>query len=207
MFRSGQELFIDFGGLTTQRVLHPVVAGDPVEDATRIAFVDRDIDQAPPQPGTTVTIFFHGPNEFMQVPGEVVHLATEDEGSPLGVRAIGDPASAETRKCFRVSTVLADYQANLGRLGRRKIADVSATGIAFVTTHKLALGDAVDVSIDVGGRRFEGRGFVQSVKEVRQGHRYGVLCTNSGKTNIQKGLQLLTMEAQRSQLRRLSGAA
>lgn len=207
MFKPGQELFIDFGGTKQQRVLHAAIAGEHAAGANRFTFVESDLMTTSPAPGSSVTVFFNGADEFMQQPAEIVGMEAVDDLPPVGIRLIGEAVSAETRKCFRVSTALANYHADLGRLGRRRLVDVSATGVAFITPEQLTLGDAVDLTIEVGGRRFEGRGFVQSVKEVRQGYRYGVLCSNTGTGLIQKGLQQLTMDAQRSQLRRLSGAA
>ncbi len=56
--------------------------------------------------------------------------------------------------------------------------------------------------------RVQGRCIVQRGGETRDGWGYGLLCINGqGSGNLGEGLHKLTMDAQRTQLKRLSGAA
>jgi hypothetical protein len=206
MVRNGDEVFVHFAGGTGTRVLHASKAVMHDEGVITVNYAEPEA--LPTAPATTMIVFFHGPVEFMQQPGERIELS-DDAGEPVAaIRLLGEPVSAESRKCFRVGTVLADYSADFGVLGTCKLVDVSAAGVGFLSTRRCSLGESFEVKLSVHGRVSKGRGFIQSVKEVRHGYRYGLLCTNDGGAGgLDKGLQQLTMDAQRAQLRRLSGAA
>lgn len=210
MLRTGQEMFVSFAGGSKVRVLHPAKVESRVDDLLTIRYSDPD--GLPGECPEQVTLFFDGAQEFMQQPGQIVALETPEEpgreGLLAAVRVFGEPVSAETRQCYRVGTVLADYTARLGRLGTCKLVDVSAVGVGFLCKQKVSLGEQTSIEISVGGRTSRGLGFIQSVKEVADGYRYGLLCLEDhGEGGLAKGLQQLTMDAQRKQLRRLSGAA
>ena len=211
MLQNGQDVFVSFAGGSELRILHAARVVDRTDEALTIRFDDPET--LPTEQTEAVTMFFDGPSEFMQQPAGFAETETESEDTEstpgtFTITPIGQPVSAESRKCYRVGTVLADYTANLGRLGRCKVVDVSAAGVGFLNERKLKLGDSVDIEINVHGKVSSGSGFVQSIKEVKTGYRYGLLCVeDKGKGGLAKGLQQLTMDAQRTQLRRLAGAA
>lgn len=206
MIQSGQDVYIHFAGGTTLRVLHAGKTTSRIDDVVTVTYFNPE--SLPTEPADTMTVFFNGPEEFMQQPAEATEFENEEGEMLPGIKLIGDAVSAETRKCFRVGTVLAEYEAKLGSLGMCKLVDVSAAGVGFLTNERLKLGDAIDIQITLAGKTCKGKGFIQSVQEVPAGYRYGLLCTgDKGAGGLVKGLQRLTMDAQRTQLRRLSGAA
>ena len=207
MVNPGKEVFVSFPSGGATRVLHAAKVRTLGDDVITIKFVEPDL--VPVQAEGACTVFFDGPREFMQQPAEQV--AFEDapdteETFDLALQLAGEAVSAESRKCYRVGTSLAHYQGTFGTFGTCHIVDVSATGLGFVCNTRLKIGDGVDFSFELHGRSYSGRAFVQSHKEERSGHRYGLLCTSDDPA-LTKGLQQLTMDAQRTQLRRLSGAA
>lgn len=207
MMSPGQELFVSFPASGTTRVLHAAKICTVEDDVMTFKFVEPDL--VPVEAEDACTLFFDGPKEFMQQPAERVALedaADTEEPFDLALRLAGEAVSAESRKCYRVGTSLAHYEGTFGKLGTCHIVDVSATGVGFVSQAKLKVGDSVEFSFELNGKSYSGKGFIQSHKEVRIGNRYGVLCTANNPA-LAKGLQLLTMDAQRTQLRRLSGAA
>ncbi|VAX41535.1 hypothetical protein MNBD_PLANCTO03-1205 [hydrothermal vent metagenome] len=206
MIQNGQDIYIHFAGGTNLRVLHAAKTISRVDDIITVNYTEPD--EVPTEPAESMTVFFHGPAEFMQQPGEHIEFENDEGEMQTGIKLIGEPVSAESRKCFRVSTVLAEYKAKLGNLGSCKLVDVSAAGVGFLTDTRLALGDSIDIEMTLAGKTCKGKGFIQSVKEIPAGYRYGLLCTgDKGAGDLPKGLQRLTMDAQRTQLRRLSGAA
>ncbi len=206
MVHIGDEVFVHFAGGTGIRTLHAGKVEQQRDGVIAVRFAEPE--GLPTEPAAAMIVFFHGPEEFMQQPGQPVEFENEAGETVAGIRLLGAPVSAESRKCFRVSTVLADYSADFGKVGVCKIADVSAEGVAFIAPNRLSLGECVEIKLTVLGRSSTGRGFIQSIKQVRDGYRYGLLCTNdAGMGGLDKGLQRLTMDAQRTQLRRLSGAA
>lgn len=213
MLLIGQNVFVSFVGGSTTRVLHPVRITDRTDEVITIKYAEPD--GLPAERSETVTVFFDGRKGFMQQPGEIVPPDPEEgdtDGVPsepvVAVRLLGEPVSAESRECYRVSTVLADYHANFGRLGTCKLVDVSATGFGFLSTERLMLGETLEIEFTVGGKTIKGSGIIQSLKEVRNGFRYGMVCVlDGGASGMALALQQLTVDAQRTQLRRLSGAA
>ncbi len=206
MIQREQDIYIHFAGGTNLRVLHAGKATSRIDDVITVRYFEPD--SLPTEPAPTMTVFFHGAEEFMQQPGELIEFENAEGEMQTGIKLIGTPVSAESRKCFRVSTVLAEYKAKLGSLGMCKLVDVSATGVGSLTDERMSLGDPLDIEVTVLGKTCNGRGVIQSVQEVRAGYRYGLLCSGyKGAGGLPKGLQKLTMDAQRTQLRRLSGAA
>jgi hypothetical protein len=206
MLNQGQDVFIHFAGGTKSRVLHAANIIDILEGVVTLSF--NNPDSLPSEPAPTATVFFHGPDEFMQQPVEVVAIEDIIGEAGMVISPVGEPVSAESRKCFRVCTVLGEFEAAFGTLGTCKLVDVSAAGVGFLSSATLSLGDAVAIEMKVAGKTSSGRGFIQSIEALGAGYRYGLLCTEDNDTGgLGKGLQQLTMAAQRTQLRRLSGAA
>lgn len=88
--------------------------------------------------------------------------------------------------------------------------DVSVTGFSVISPERYQVGQQIQSTIDSGGNQFKGSASVQSIKMLPIGKtRYGFHCSdNRGrKGGLAEGLQKLSMEMQRLQLRRRSGAA
>lgn len=208
MFRAGQDLFVHLGGAGHQRVLHPIRVCEVEDDVSFVVFQDQSQGVGSIEPDQAVVLFFQGPKEFMQQPAQIVGMRQEESGLWLGIRTTGDPASAESRQCFRVCTVLGSYITSIDNETGCRIADVSATGFGVFAKGDYAFGDVVDVSFELEGCSYSGRACVQSLKQVAAGFRYGLLNVDGdGEGNLADGLQRLTMHAQRTQLKRISGAA
>ena len=207
MLSPGREMFVSFPSSGATRVLHAAKVCTMGDDLITLKFLEPDL--IPVEAEGACTVFFDGPREFMQQPAERVaydDAPDTDEAFDLALQLAGEAVSAETRKCYRVGTSLAQYYGGFGSFGECHIVDVSATGLGFVCGTRMKIGTGVDFSFELHGHTYSGRGFVQSQKETRNGYRYGLLCTSDDPA-LAKGLQQLTMDAQRTQLRRLSGAA
>ena len=211
MFVPGTELFVHFVGSGKTRVLHPVKV-DRVEEGIPYVWL---AEEDPPLASLTedcceIVIFFHGTKELMQQPATINAIVQGEEKVTFGIQTTGEAVSAESRKSYRVCTVLGSYEADLGDEGARHIVDVSATGLAIIATGTYAFGQVLPIAFDLKGKRYKGSVCVQSIKPVSQGTRYGMVYADAEKNktdNLDEGLQRLTMDAQRTHLRRLSGAA
>ncbi|USN99683.1 MAG: PilZ domain-containing protein [Phycisphaeraceae bacterium] len=202
MQRVSNDLWISLGPEDSDRLRYAPACGG---DGHAILFRFQT-DQSPPAPlaaGRDVLVFFNGPKGFMQQPARIV---LTPENALYGLETTGDAVSAESREMFRVGVTLADYEAIVG--GERcKVADVSVLGFAFLSDRGYKLGEVLEASFTLGGEEFEGRCRVKSVKPLAKGARFGLLCLNGDDAgNLELGLRKLTMEAQRTQLRRLSRA-
>jgi len=205
MFQLGQEMFVSVGG-GADNALEPVTIAHAKGAGIGLRFADEDASFDSVVEGQSLMLFFSGPEGFMQQPAKIVETL-EDERS-FDVETTGDAVSGESRQFFRVCTVLVDYHASVGDEDSCKIVDVSAMGLAVFSIKEREVGDCLTVSFPLGQQAFKGECIVQSVRRSRGGWRYGLLCVNGrGSGNLDDGLQKLTMDAQRTQLKRLSGAA
>ena len=204
MFQSGQEMFVSFGG--GGNALDPVVVSGADVASVRLRFVDDEAPEGASREDQGLMLYFNGPDGFMQQPAKVVEPVGED--GEIGVVTTGDAVSGESRQFFRVSTVLSSYEAIVEGAPGCKIVDVSSMGLAVIVEGERGVGDALSVSFPLGVRTFSGECVVQSVRETGAGWRLGLLCVNgAGSGDLDVGLHALTMQAQRDQLKRLSGAA
>ena len=203
----GQNIFLQLPDETEQRILHPTkVTG--LQESGVTAFVE---DQAiTVEAGTEAFIYFERKREFMQQSIRIeAIMEAEDEESPsiFAFQGTAEPVSAESRQCYRVSLVLADYISDFGDKKRCKVTDVSATGFSCITTESFKMGAVVPATLYLQGQSFEGKTCVQSIKQLDDGtFRYGlhVVKGRDGGT-LPNGVQKISMVAQREQLKRLSG--
>lgn len=204
MFQIGQEMFVSVGG--GDNALEPVTVSGADVGGLTLTFVDDEPPATSSVEDQSVMLFFNGADGFMQQPAKIVEPINDERA--FKVVTTGDAVSGESRQFFRVSTVLVDYHACVGEDESCKVVDVSSMGMAAISIKQHAIGDCLPVSFALGQQAFRGECVVQSVRETRGGWRYGLLCVNGqGAGNLDDGLHKLTMDAQRTQLKRLSGAA
>ena len=205
MQRTGNDIWISFGPDDNDTLRYAPACGGQGK-ATLCRFEDGQTPPVELTAGLDILIYFNGPNSFMQQPARIVIEPSEETESAFGFETTGDAVSAEGREMFRVGVSLAEYTADVEGTAR-KLADVSVLGLAFFADAVYEIGTIVGVSFTVGDETFSGRCRVQSVKETGSGPRYGVLFMNGADAgNLESGLRKLTMDAQRTQLRRLSRA-
>ena len=117
---------------------------------------------------------------------------------------------AESRGCYRVSTVTTDLKVNVGAGGQSyPLLDVSVTGLSYMSPDQFDIGQIVAVELLYGGEQYQGEGCVQSTLALGGDRaRYGMHCITDKNTpsNLAQGLQKISMAVQRDHLRRLAGA-
>jgi hypothetical protein len=212
------ELFLQRPAAAQDRILHPAVTvrRDDTSWLIRLAEVGVGLECE-----ENVFLFFEQQREFMQQPATVVAIhpsttagcddaETADERPVFEIRTLGEPVSAESRQCYRVSTVISDRTVSVGERTDCTLLDVSATGFSVSSAQQLQVGDVVPATLSEDGRQWTGNVCIQSARELQPGlWRYGLHC-GDGKPDegdLCKGLRYISMAAQRAQLRRLSGAA
>lgn len=205
MQRKGNDIWISFGPDDNDTLRYaPACGGEG--NTTLCRFEDGHTPPIELAEGLDVLVFFNGESGFMQQPAKIVSEPCEESELAFGIETSGDAVSAENREMFRVGVSLADYTAVIDG-AMRKMADVSVLGLAFFSDTDYEKGAVVDAKFTVGDEMFSGRCRVQSVKETGAGNRYGLLFMNGAEGgDLEPGLRKLTMDAQRTQLRRLSRA-
>lgn len=206
MLKAGTDVHFRDPAVTTDRVLyHAVVEGADENEAWTATFTQGSAGLAAEQ---DVLIYYEIKREFMQQPARIRSMEETEVGRVVVFEPTGDPVSAESRQHYRVSTITADIEAKLGDEDGCKVVDISSTGFAAVSSTRYTIGANVTVVIDFQGRHCEGTASVQSVRDKPGGrYRYGFLSiTGSDGGSFQNDLNEVSLEVQRLQLRRLSGA-
>ena len=205
MQRTSDDIWISLGPADNDTLRHATVTGGEGR-ATYFRFDPEHAPMCAVEAGQDALVHFNGPRGFMQQPARIT-LAPEEGGEPVfALESTGEAVSAESREMFRVGVALADYTAMIaGEIC--KLADVSLLGLAFFSDREYKLGEVLETAFNLGDESYEGRCRVKSIKPTAKGARYGLLCMNGeGTGNLEAGLRKLTMDAQRSQLRRMSRA-
>jgi hypothetical protein len=217
MLTTGNDVFIQLPHETQKRILHPGLVQALTEGGYQAQFAEADLNV---QEGQDLLVYYTLGQEFVKQSARIESVASEPADSAEGVSqdsdlygpvlllsVSGEPVSAESRQCFRVSTVIGDHAVELA--GEPcKLLDVSFTGFAVQTHATYEIGQVIEAGVDVNGESYTGNVCVQSLSELRPGLvRYGLYCSDEhdAEGGLKTGLQKLSMAIQREQLNRLAG--
>lgn len=204
----GSTLFIRFANESSNRLLHPTTVTDTAGSDNYT--VKPENPELSLQAEQEILVYFEKKRQFMQQPATVEALMEGEEGTVAVLKTLGEPVSAESRQCYRVSTVLSDLTATFDGVDGCSLRDVSVTGFAVLSKKQYKTGQVLDAELRFEGKRYTGKTSIQSVTEVPDGvYRYGVNCVKATASAqaLSKGVQQISMSVQRQQLNRLSGGA
>ena len=209
MFQVDQNIFFQKPSKSEQRILH----------AGKVICVEGDLvtgtfeeEQLGFEEGLEFLVYYDFKREFMKQPARiqtVIEVDREfDARASIAFQTCGEPASAESRQCYRASTVISKRKISIGSEDRCPLLDVSLFGFAFIGTKSYQIGQILKTIITHESQTFQGTAAVQSIQVLPDGRiRYGMYCSNdrNSDADLQKGLHLLSMAVQREQLKRLAG--
>ncbi len=159
--------------------------------------------------GAEVLAYYEINRRFMQQPVRVLAVEEiEEEGLSLELETTGDPVSAESRECYRVSCYAAGIKAQLGEEPEMcEVLDVSATGFAVFSTGQYQVGQTLQVTLYHEGDSIPGTVVVQSAREYGKNMRYGLRAIDDERKNatLESALSRVNLAVQRAQAARLSG--
>ncbi len=191
---------------TNRRILHAAKLLSFSENVYTAKLEESGIALTPDQ---EIFVYYEKVRNFFQQ-AALVKQATEDcDGvANFQFETTSDPMSAESRLCYRVTTVLDDLFAEVAGQPNRQILDVSATGLSFISNDKFDTGKIVDIKLSY--EDFESRGAlcIQSVSNISPGRtRYGanIATNNKSSSTLEKYLKKIYLSIQRQQLQRLAG--
>ena len=160
--------------------------------------------------GQVVFALFYRNHKFVQQAVEIVSVeenqVEEERTAVIVFRATGEPVSAETRECYRVSTTMTGLTGEIGDGDRCPVWDICPKGLSFISTRSYTVGEIVPVTLAYDDETFSGRCSVQSIKRLRRGRaRYGLFCIEDREHmgNLLEGLKRISMAVQRRYLSRL----
>ena len=202
----GDGLFIHIPSGSPERVLRPAkVVG--VKGGTYIAeFEDPELVL---EAGQDVLVCYEKDRHFTQQPARVASVLDTEPRLVISFLTTGQPVSAESRECYRVSTVMSDLFVDLGSEKGCRLLDVSHAGFSIIAAGTYGIGEVLDVRLHYEGETFAGKACIQSMRDLSRGRRrFGLLALfdkQSGR-DLQNGLRRMTVSIQRKQLRHLAGA-
>ena len=157
--------------------------------------------------GAEVVLFADVRGKFFQQGAQVVSTEVVEGKTLVRVQTVGEPVSAEQRGTFRVSAVTLGLGVKIGTLVGCVLADVSPDGVGVIVPKPLTVGSTVDVELQVDAFRIAARFRVQGVKILPSGKlRFGLFLPDP-RSDARRTLEKLAGHLQRTQLKRLSGAA
>jgi PilZ domain len=152
-------------------------------------------------------LHFEQKQKFFQQAARVVRKESA-EPTVFELKLQGQPVSAESRQCYRVSCLGAGIKATVADEKDCEVVDVSATGLAFYATGTFEIGRQVRITFFYNGDEYVGQGTIQSMRRVSARLiRYGLHCgdTKSKTDTLARSLASINQSIQRDQLRRLAG--
>ncbi len=196
-------IHLEISGLERERRL---LAGRLLEAADagvyRVRFEQTDLGI---QQGDVLQLYFEWDRTFTKQLVHAVSLDGEQRELCLDLRPVGEPVSAESRECFRVSAHAARVMAHLGDSPACEVVDVSASGFSVYTREEHEPGHALRATLLHEGAAIEGFVRVRNVRRTRGGRlRCGVSCIEeaNGSSRLSRALTRLNLALQRAQLAR-----
>ena len=159
--------------------------------------------------GAEVIAYYEVNRRFMQQPVRVLSsVQTEEGGLSMELETTGDPVSAESRECYRVSCYATGIKAQLGEDPELcEVLDVSATGFAVFSTAQYQIGQTMQATLYHDGDSILGTVVVQSAREYGKNMRYGIRAIDDERktATLKSALARVNLAVQRAQAARLSG--
>lgn len=209
----GGAFFLQVPEESTERILHPAKVIGLMGNILTAVFEDRDLgitDGLDVVERQDVFIYFEARRDFLQQAGQILKVLEEELKPTFEIETTGEPASVESRKYYRVSTVTAGLTADITGDGQRQVVDVSCTGFSVISSRQYAIGNSVEAMLVHKDKQYRGKVCVQSIRVLGKDRiRYGLLCVENRTAagNMLRGLELMTVALQTEQLRRLSRMA
>ena len=205
MFGVNDGFFIQADTNSPRRILHPAKILS-VQDELFTFEIEEDCNSL--EKDQEFFIYYEIEKQFSKQAARIKNVFADPEKLGYAFVTVGEPASAESRQQFRVSTILSDLTASFGKETDCKVLDVSAKGFSVVGKKRHDIGATLDADMRHEGQRYWGKVCIQGAREYNKDSvRYGLHCVDEprSKANLIKGLWKMTMTFQRQQLRRLSG--
>lgn len=200
------DLFVRISIEEPTRVLHAAKVIGKKENLFSIEFEEAGIT---PEEKSEILIYYHSNREFVKQSAWIETISTQEPKCILVIALHGEPISAESRECYRVSTLLSSLSTTFGPEKNCQTNDVSITGFSVTASQKYEIGAHVPATLQHEGESFSGIACVQSIRKLGKGQiRYGLHCVSGqgeGDFILQRGLRQIVTAVQRQQMRRLSG--
>ena len=205
MLGADKPVLLQVSDESENRALHPgKIIG--VEDNTYTCEFDRD-ENLSCEEDEAAFIYFEDARTFMQQSVRICSIAEAESKLEITLETTSDPVSAESRECYRVSTVTLGLTVAVAGEEICPLLDVSASGMSATTATPLKLADEIRVTLSYDGRAYTGEVIVQNIRELGPGRfRHGFHCVEDRRCggNLQQGLQVVSATVQRLLIKRMA---
>jgi hypothetical protein len=204
MLASETKVFLQFPNESPKRILHPATIKEAGGSSCTAEMEETNVAI---EAGQKLFVYYNDKRRFVKVAARIDAVMQTAPRLVVGFQTIGEPVGAESREWFRVSTLMANLNATVGRETECPLLDVSNVGFSIEATQRYQAGDVVPVTLRYEGQQFCGDGIVQSVRDLGEGRfRYGFRSVDEKGAGggLQKGQQFISAAIEREQLRRLS---
>lgn len=205
MLDTNKPLFLQVNNESENRVLHPGrIIG--VDDNTYTCEFDQEAELSCEE-DEIAFIYFEDGRTFMKQSARICSITEAESKFEITLETTSDPVSAESRVCYRVSTVMLDLTVSVADEEDCPLLDISASGMSVTITSPLKLGDEIPATLSYHGREYTGQVIVQSVCELGTGRvRYGFHCVQNRRRggNLAQGLEVVSASVQRLLIKRMA---
>jgi len=203
MKKPGDDVLLHLPSDLDERVLHRALIIEWRDDG---ATLSTSAVELPIEEGNELLVYYTAHNAFVQQP--ILINSAEIEGKQLVIdyTTQGDPISAENRENFRVTTITAQIKVLINGEDSCIACDLSETGFAALSQQTYKLGEVVTVTLERDDESYSGSACVQAVRSeqlLRSRYGFRLLPTSDPKDTLDRGLNELTQNVQREQLRRI----
>ncbi len=197
------DLFLQMPRNASERVLHPGRLTGGLGTTITAVFEAPGLEIPI---GREVAIYYNLRQKFVRQDARIVDVLCDEsddvDGLQVTIEKTGEPMLAESRACFRVSTVLEGISIGFGQHSDCPLADISHTGFAVISTEIFEIGCVVPTTLRYNDLAADGYVRVQSKRGLTDGRfRYGTFCFEK---SLEKTIQTIVMVIQREQLQRLA---
>jgi hypothetical protein len=203
MLSSGQAMYL----LVPSANNRPVLVPGKVTASSAQSFTVVFDDSCTLTVGMETLAYCDVRGKFFQQGATLTEISEDPSARAYVFKRVGEPVSAEQRQTFRVSIALSDMVAQVNDRKKCQVVDCSAEGLAVITSPGLSLGNMVKIVLLHEDNHLAADARIQTIKVMPTGKvRYGLLVPNTNPA-ARKTLLKMSMGFQRTQLKRLAGAA
>jgi len=205
MLDPGTNVFLLIPDGTEERVLHPATVVRAGSDLYVAELAESQLSVAE---GLDVFLFRERDRTFTQQHARIQSVDVENGKTHVSFKTTGEPVSAESRDCYRVSAIGTEISATFGPEEDCRVLDVSATGFSVCACQRYAIGSRVDAVLRFEGDLHRGTVVIQSARPMdAERLRYGVYCLDDKQpaAGLRAALPRINLAIQRQLLQRRSG--
>ena len=157
--------FLQIPSNSKKRILHPAKIVGFTKGLYTAELEEADLPIIAKQ---EILVFYERTLSFLQQAACVTEVFEGGAKFMIEFKTTGEPVSAESRQTYRVSAVMADLSAELGKEKNCPLLDISSTGFSLISGETYKIGSIVDAVVRYDGKEHKGKVCVQSIRQLSE---------------------------------------